>query len=73
MLFEHKQCLQDLDVKFYLFFVIKQYYCELPKGTIRANGNVYHNFRDVQNLYRDEASMDMTPNELKLLTSTRWN
>ena len=59
-------------------FVISQDYYELPKRTIRANGNIYHkfktnNFRDVQNLYQDKASMDMTLNEFKLLTSTWWN
>ena len=40
-------------------FIISQDYYELPKRTIRANGNIYHifkpnNFRDVQNLYQDE-------------------
>ena len=59
-------------------FIISQDYYELPKRTIRANGNVYHifkpnNFRDVQNLYPDRSSMDMTLNEFKLLTSTCWN
>ena len=55
-------------------FIISQDYYELPKRTIRANGNIYHifkpnNFRDVQNLYQDKASMDMTLNEFKYLTS----
>ena len=55
-------------------FIISQ----LPKRTIRANGKIYHkfktnNFRDVQNLYQDKAPMDMTPNEIKILTSTCWN
>ena len=61
-------------------FIISQDYYELPKRTIRANGNIYiynifkpKNFRDVQNLYQDKASMDMTLNEFKLLTSTCWN
>ena len=59
-------------------FIISQDYYELPKRTIRANGNIYrifkpNNFRDVQNLYQDKASMDMTLNEFKLLTSTCWN
>ena len=59
-------------------FIISQDYYELPKKTIRANGNIYHifkpnNFRDVQNLYQDKASIDMNPNEFKLLTSTCWN
>ena len=59
-------------------FIISQDYYELPKRTIRANGNIYHifkpnNFRDVQNLYQDKASMDMTLNEFKLLTSACWN
>ena len=59
-------------------FIICQVYYELPKRTIRANGNIYHifkpnNFRDVQNLYPDKVSMDMTLKEFKLLTSTCWN
>ena len=59
-------------------FIISQDYYELPKRTIRANGNVYHifkpsNFRDVQNLYQDKASVDMSLNEFKHLTSTCWN
>ena len=59
-------------------FIISQDYYELPKRTIRANGNIYHifkpnNFTDVLNLYQDKSSMDMTPNEFKLLTFTCWN
>ena len=58
-------------------FTISQEYYELPKTTIRANGKIYHifkptNFRDVQNLYQDKASMDMKLNEFILLTSTCW-
>ena len=56
-------------------FIISQDYYELLKRTNRANGNIYHilkpnNFRDVQNLYQDKASMDMTPDKFKLLTSS---
>ena len=59
-------------------FIISQDYYELSKKTIRCNGNIYHifkpnNFRDVINLYQDKASMDMTLNEFKYLTSTCWN
>ena len=59
-------------------FIISQDYCELPKKTIRANGNIYDifqskNFFDVRNIYQDQCSMDMTINEFKLLTSTCWN
>ena len=59
-------------------FIISQDYYELPKRTIRANGNIYHilkanNFRDVLNVHQDKSSMDMTLNEFKLLTSTCWN
>ena len=59
-------------------FIISQDYYELPKRTIRANGNIFHifkpnNFRDVLNLYQDKSSMDMTLNEFKLLTCTCWN
>ena len=59
-------------------FILSQDYYELSKKTKRCKGNIYHIFkpniyRDVQNLYQDKASMDMTLNELKLLTSTCWN
>ena len=59
-------------------FTISQDYYELPKRTIRAKGNIYqifnpNIFRDVQNLYQDQASMDMSLNELKYLTGTCWN
>ena len=61
----------------YIFIIIQDYY-ELPKKTNRANGNMYHNlkpnnFRDVQNLYQDKASIVMTPNKNKYLTSTCWD
>ena len=59
-------------------FIINQDYYELPKKTIRANGDIYHifkpnNFLDVRNIYLDKASMDMTFDEFKYLTSTCWN
>ena len=59
-------------------FIFSQDCYELPKRTIRADGIIYHifkpnNFRVVENLYQDKASMDMTLNEFKLLTSTCWN
>ena len=59
-------------------FVISQDYYELSKKTIRCNGNIYHifkpnNFRDVIKLHQDKASMDMTNNASKYLTSTCWN
>ena len=59
-------------------FVFSQDYYELSKKTIRCNGKIYHifkpnNFRDVLNLYQDKASMYMTLNEFKLLTSICWN
>ena len=59
-------------------FIISQDYYELPKRTIRSNGNVFHlfepnNYLDVRNIYQDKASMDMTLDEFKYLTSTCWN
>ena len=59
-------------------FIISQDFYDLAKRTIRANGNIYHifkpnNFRDVQNLHKDEASMDMTPNDFKDLTNICCN
>ena len=58
-------------------FIISQENYELPKRTKRANINNYHifkpnNFRDVQNLYQDKASMDMKLNEFKNLTNNCW-
>ena len=59
-------------------FIISQDYYELPKKSIRGNGNIYHIFRpnsftDVHNLHQDNASMDMILNKYKLLTGTCWN
>ena len=59
-------------------FIVNQEDYELPKRTIRANGNYHHIlkqniFRVVQNLYQDKASINMTLNEFKYLTSTCWN
>ena len=59
-------------------FFISQHFYQLPKRTMRANGNIYHifkpnNFREVQNLYQNKASMEMTLSEIRLLTSTCWN
>ena len=59
-------------------FIISQDYYELLKRTIRCNGNVFHSFKpnnylDVRNIYQDKASMDMTLDEFKYLTSTCWN
>ena len=49
-----------------VFFINQDYY-ELPKRTIRANGNVFLlfkliNFRVVQSLYQDKESIDITLN-----------
>ena len=59
-------------------FIISQDYDELPKRTIRPNGNIYHmikrnKFRDVQNLFQDKTSLDMTLYQFKYLTSTCWD
>ena len=62
----------------YSFFIISQDYYDIPKGTIRANGNIYHifkpnNFLGVRNIYQDKTSMDKILDEFKYLTSTCWN
>ena len=59
-------------------FIIRQDYHELPKRTIRCNGNVFHlfkpnNYLDVRNIYQDKASMDKTLDEFNFLTSTCCN
>ena len=59
-------------------FIISQDYYELPKKTIRANGNIYlifkpNNFLDVRNIYQDKASMDMTLNEFKNFINICWD
>ena len=53
-------------------FIVSQDYYELPKRTIGANCNIFHlfkpnNARDVQNLFQDKASMNMTFSEFKML------
>ena len=58
-------------------FIIIQDYCELVKKSIRANGNFYHIFKpnkflDVRNIHQEKASVDMTQDEFKYLTSTCW-
>ena len=63
---------------FVSIFIISQDYYELPKRTIRANGNIFHlfktnNYLDVRNIYQDKASMDMTLDEFKSLSSICWN
>ena len=60
------------------FIIISQDYYDLPKKTIRANGNIFHIFKpkhflDVRNIYQDKASKGMTLDEIKYLTSTCWN
>ena len=59
-------------------FIFSQEYYELPKKTVRSNGNINHIFKpnhflDVRNVYQDKTSMDMILNEFKLLTYTCWN
>ena len=59
------------------FFINSQDYYELPKRRIGENGNIYHifepnKFRDVENLYHNKASMNMTLNEFKNLTNICW-
>ena len=56
-------------------FVISQDCYELPKKTVRVNGNICHifkpnNFLYGRNIYQDKASMDMTLDEFKYLTNT---
>ena len=58
-------------------FVISQDYYKHPETTIEPDENLHqifgrNNFRDVQNLYQDKASMALTLNEYKLVTSGFW-
>ena len=57
----------------YSIFIISQDYYELPTKTIRANGKIYHISLDVRNIYQDKASMVMTLDEFRCLTSISWN
>ena len=77
MILEFKQCSNVLDIETYLFSFWNQDYCEIPKGTIRANGNTYHIFkpklfRDVHNFFQDKASMDISIDEVPFLISICW-
>ena len=74
---EYKQCLKDRRNTLSIIIISQDYY-ELPKKTIRANGIIYHIFKankflDVRKIYQDKASMDLTLDEYKYLTSTCWN
>ena len=58
-------------------FIINQDYYDIPKRSIRANGNINHifkqtNYRDIQNLHQDKVSMEMTLDEFKILKSKGW-
>ena len=58
--------------------LISQDYYDLRKKSVRRKGNICHTFkpntfRHVQNLYQDKASIVMTLNEFKDLTSACWN
>ena len=56
---------------------ICQGYYELPKRTIRANGDIYHIFksnqlRNFHNVYQDKTSMNMTFNKYNYLLAICW-
>ena len=60
------------------FFHYQSRLLGITKKTIRGIGNIYHIFKpkiffDVHNIYQDKASVDMTLEEFKYLTSTCWN
>ena len=78
MILEYKLCSSDLDVILYRSSYSEKITTNYQKKTIGANGKIYsifkpNKFRDVQNIYQDKASMDMTLGEIKYLTSTCWN
>ena len=57
--------------------ILSKDYYELPKRTIRAKGKIYqifkpNNYRDVRNLYQDQASIGTTLIEIKYSTITCW-
>ena len=73
-----KRSRQNMLSIFISFFIMSQDYYEVPRGTVRCNGNIYHvfnqkYFKDVQNVHQVNASMDLTLDKFKCLTSTCWN
>ena len=59
-------------------FIISQDYYPIPKRNIRVNVNIWHifkpnNFRDVENLFQDEGSIQMRFKALENLAFTCWN
>ena len=59
-------------------FLISQEYYEIPKRTIKAKENIYHNFkpnsyRGFQNRFQDKSSMDLTLENFKDLTCISWD
>ena len=58
--------------------IIGQDSFRLQKKTTTAKGTTYHifkqnNFTDIEKLFQDKASMDMTLTEFKVFTSACWN
>ena len=58
-------------------FIMGQDLYELPRRTFKTNGNINlifkpNRFREFQNLYQEKASMDMTLDDFKNLTSFCW-
>ena len=78
MILGYNQCSKSSRHENLSIFITIQDYYEQPKKTIRVSGNIYHNFKpnnykDVQSLYQNKASMDMSLNEFKYLTLTCWD
>ena len=79
MIHEYKQWLKHQDTKIYISSWSVEITTSFPKRRFElmvisiSYISIYNIFRDVQNLYQDKASMDMTLNEFRNLTKTCWN
>ena len=78
MIFELKPCLIDRDTMTYLFSSFPKIITNYRNGVfeqmeVSIMYSKPNSFRDVQTLYADKASMDITFNGFQISTPTCWN
>ena len=78
MILVYKQCLNDLGITIYRYSLSTKITTNFPRRRLELTEISItffepNNFLDVRNIYQDKASMDMTLDEFKDLTSTCWN
>ena len=78
MILVYKQCLSVLCITIFRYSLSAKITTNFPKRRLELTEISItffkpNNFLDVRIIYQDKASMDMTLDEFKYLTSTCWN